>query len=262
MKIRLDAILRKGKAIYLAYDQGFEHGPTDFNDKNIDPNYILKIALKGKYNGVILHKGIAEKYYSKKYSKVPLILKLNGKTRILKGEPLSTQLCTIKEAIKLKAKAVGYTIYVGSTYEQKMFREFEKIQREAHNFGLPVIAWMYPRGKTVKNPTSKEMQAYAARIGLELGADIIKMHVSENINDFKWLIKAAGKTKVFVAGGPKISNIGKLMENTYNYMNAGASGIAIGRNVWQHKEPLKITKALKLIIFENKTPAFAKKYLK
>ncbi|MFH1376607.1 MAG: fructose-bisphosphate aldolase [Candidatus Woesearchaeota archaeon] len=261
MKIKLSPILKKGKAIYLAYDQGFEHGPIDFNDKNIDPDYIFNIALKGKYNGIIVHKGIAEKYYTKKYKKIPLIVKLNGKTKLLKGEPLSTQLCTVNEAKKLGAKAVGYTIYVGSAYSQKMFQEFENIQREAHKIGIPVIAWMYPRGKAVKKPQSREIQAYAARLGLELGADMIKMHISNNMKDFKWLVKSAGKVKVFVAGGPKAST-NKLLENTYNYMKNGAYGIAIGRNIWQYKEPLKITKALKEIIFNNKTPKQAMKYLK
>ena len=253
--------MKKGKAIYLAYDQGFEHGPIDFDGKNVNPEYIFEIALKGGYNGIIVHKGIAEKYYIKKYRKIPLIIKLNGKTRLQKGDQISTQICTVKEAKRLGAKAVGYTIYVGSSHEQKMFQEFENIHREAHKVGMPVIAWMYPRGKAVKNPQSREMQAYAARLGLELGADMIKMHVSDNMEDFKWLIKSAGKTKVFVAGGSKVSNTNKLLENTFNYMKNGASGIAIGRNIWQHKEPLKITKALKEIIFNNKTPKQAIKFL-
>ncbi|MEA3378658.1 MAG: fructose-bisphosphate aldolase, partial [Nanoarchaeota archaeon] len=79
--------MKKGKSLLLAYDQGLEHGPTDFNDKNIDPDYIMDIAIKGKFNGIILQKGIAEKYYQ---GKIPLILKLNGKTKFLKGDPLST----------------------------------------------------------------------------------------------------------------------------------------------------------------------------
>ena len=191
-------LITKGRSIFLAYDQGLEHGPTDFNDKNVDPEYILEIALKAKLNGVILQKGVAEKYYKKKYASVPLILKLNGKTNIVKGDPVSRQLCTVKEAKKLGAKAVGYTIYLGSIHEEEMFVEFEKIEREARKAKLPVIAWIYPRGKAVKNPQSREMQAYAARVGLELGADMIKMHVSTNFNDFRWAVKSAGKAS---AGG-------------------------------------------------------------
>ena len=79
--INLSSITKNGRALYLAYDQGIEHGPEDFNDNNVDPLYIIDIAKKGKFNGVVFQKGIAEKYYNEiKKSKVPLIVKLNGKT--------------------------------------------------------------------------------------------------------------------------------------------------------------------------------------
>ncbi len=258
MKIKFGRIIEKGKSLLLAYDQGLEHGPTDFNDKNVDPSYILKIAKKGKYNGIILQKGIAEKYYNKE---APLILKLNGKTNLIKGDPVSTQLCSVKEAINLGAKAVGYTLYVGSIHEAKMFRDFSKIQKEAHDYKLPVIAWMYPRGKAIKNENSEKILAYAARIGLELGADLIKIKYSGDINSFKWVVKSAGKAKVLVAGGPKLSKRGVLKE-AHSAIKSGAISMAVGRNVWQYKEPLKMTKALKEIIFNNKKIESALKILK
>src|SRR5436190_20627845 len=91
-KATMDNFMKNGKGLLLAYDQGFEHGPsTDFNEKNIDPNYVLDIAVKGQFTGVVLHKGIAEKYYN---SKIPLIIKLNGKTSLPKGEPISSQVCS------------------------------------------------------------------------------------------------------------------------------------------------------------------------
>ncbi len=260
MKVNLNKITKNGRALYLAYDQGLEHGPTDFNDKNIDPNYIMDIAKKGHYNGVIFQKGIAEKYYDKK-SGVPLIVKLNGKTSLVGGEPFSATLCTVNEAVKLGARAVGYTLYIGSKHEPKMFAEFEKIQRDAHRKGLPVIAWMYPRGKAIKNEMSREILAYAARVGLELGADIIKMKYNGKKNDLKWIVKSAGKTKVVIAGGSKILP-GKLLKDTKEILDAGAIGLAIGRNVWQSKEPLKLTSALKRVVFENKNCAEAEKELR
>ena len=247
--IKLNKILRKGKALFLAYDQGLEHGPKDFNDQNVDPIYIINIAKKGKYTGIIFQKGIAEKYRKEiNLSKVPLIVKLNGKTNLVKGDPVSTQLCTVGEAIKLGAVAVGYTIYIGSVHEAKMFGEFENIQREAHKKGLPVIVWIYPRGKSVKGKSSKELMAYAARIGLEIGADIIKIAYNGNLKDLKWAIKSAGKTKVVIAGGVK-EDEKLLLKQVKDILKSGAIGLAIGRNVWQDKEPLKITEKLKGIIF-------------
>ena len=251
-KINLKKIMSKGKAVYLAYDQGLEHGPeSDFNDKNVDPLFILDIAKKGKYNAIIFHKGIAEKYNKEiRKSKVPLILKLNGKTRLVKGEPISAQIATVQEAIKLGAAAVGYTIYIGSEHEAEMIEQFEKIQREAHKKGLPVIVWIYPRGKAVKNDVSREMMSYAARVGLEIGADIVKLKYGNNPNDLKWTVKSAGRTKVVVAGGIK-KNEAAFLKQVKDIMKAGAAGLAVGRNVWQHSKPLEITKKIKNIIFKR-----------
>ncbi|MBM3200481.1 hypothetical protein FJZ53_06085 [Candidatus Woesearchaeota archaeon] len=179
----------------------------------------------------------------------------------MKGEPIAAQLCSVKEAIELGAKAVGYTIYVGSAHEATMFKDFQKIQEEAHKHGLPVIAWMYPRGQAIQDDKSKEILAYAARIGLELGADMVKIKYTGNIDSFKWVVKSAGKVKVLVAGGSKQSEEDMIKE-TFDIMQTGASGLAIGRNVWQHDQPLKMTAALKRIIFENKTVEEALKALK
>ncbi|MBU0761321.1 MAG: hypothetical protein KJ600_03260 [Nanoarchaeota archaeon] len=249
MKPLLSKILTKGKAIYLAYDQGIEHGPVDFNDKNVDPNYIIDIAKRGKYNAVIFQKGIAEKYQKEiKKSKVPLIVKLNGKTSLRKGDPISTQLCTVAEAIKLKAAAVGYTIYIGSEHEAKMLKEFENIERNAHAKGLPVIAWIYPRGKSVEGKSKAKLMAYAARVGLEIGADIVKLNYNGKPKDLAWAVKSAGKTKIVVAGGVK-KDEKTLLKQTKEIMKSGAIGLAIGRNVWQNPKPLEITKKIRKIIW-------------
>jgi class I fructose-bisphosphate aldolase len=250
--ISLNKITTKGKCLFLAYDQGLEHGPTDFNDKNIDPKYIIDIAKKGKYNGVVFQKGIAEKYNREiKQSKVPLIVKLNGKTNLFKGEPIARQLCTIKEAVKLGAKAVGYTIYIGSDYEDEMMQEFESIQREAHSKKLPVIVWIYPRGKSVEKKSKHELMIYAARTGLEIGADIIKLQYTGKLKDLQWAVKSAGKTKVVVAGGIKKGEK-ELLKQVKEIMQSDCIGLAIGRNVWQHPNPLEITNKIRGIVFGGK----------
>lgn len=249
-EVKLNKLLKKGKALFLAYDQGLEHGPTDFNDLNVNPNYIIDIAKKCRYNAIIFQKGIAEKYKKEiKKSKVSLIVKLNGKTSLVKGEPISRQLCTVDEAIKLGAVAVGYTIYIGSMYENIMLSEFENIEREAHQKGIPVIAWIYPRGKGIKRMKEKELMAYAARTGLEIGADIVKMHYNGKIDDLKWAVKSAGKTKVVIAGGIK-EDEKVLLKQVKDIIDSGGIGMAIGRNVWQSDKPLLLTKKIKKVIWE------------
>ena len=260
VKIKIEKLLTDNKTLMLAYDQGLEHGPIDFNDINIDPHYMINIGIHGKYNALIFQKGIAEHYHEHYRKKIPLVLKLNGKSNIPRIFPIAKQHCSVKKAVQLGADAVGYTIYVGSPLEPEIFQEFGRIQEEAHDYGLPVIAWMYPRGRFVTNETSTSMLAYAARIGLELGADMIKIKYNDKMDEYKWVVKCAGKAKLAVAGGPKISDI-ELLKRTKNFMQTGVTGLAIGRNVWQHEAPLKITAALKKIIFDNGSVEDAMKLL-
>ena len=135
------------------------------------------------------------------------------------------------------------------------------VQEEAHDYGLPVIAWMYPRGRYVPNDTSTSMLSYAARIGMELGADIVKMKYNGQLEEYKWIVKCAGKTRVVVAGGPKLPDK-EFLKQAKDVMQTGASGMAIGRNIWKHETPIKITAALKSIIFDDASVEDAVKLLK
>jgi class I fructose-bisphosphate aldolase len=252
MKNYLQPFLRQGKAMFLAYDHGFEHGPKDLIGKSLDPEYILDLAVKGGYTGIILQKGIAEKYYTgTKYQRqIPLILKINGKTNLRsQEEPYSAINCSVEYAKELGAQAVGYTICLGSEWEAKMFEDFGKIQEKAHSLGLAAIAWIYPRGKAVLNETSSEITQYAARIGLELGADLIKIKYSGSEETMREVIKTAGKTKVVLSGGPKTEKE-EFLEEIKKVISAGAVGVAVGRNVWQRDEALAITKEIRQIIFQ------------
>lgn len=253
--VPLEKITTHGKALYLAYDQGLEHGPTDFTHASLDPGQIIKIALYGEYNGVILQKGVAEKYYAgspfgKELSrKIPLIVKLNGKTNLLQDhEPYSPQLCTVDEALHLGASAVGYTIYVGSEHEAQMMEDFARVVEAAHGKGIPVLAWMYPRGKAVVDRDKRELTAYAARIGLEIGADIVKLQYPGSKEGVTEAVEAAGKTLVVLSGGEKQEEE-EFLSFAQTIVDAGAAGMAVGRNIWQHKDPLSLTKQLKTIIF-------------
>src|SRR3989339_1194705 len=238
---------RNGRVMLLAYDQGFEHGPVDFDEKSVDPNYIMDIARSGHYTGVIFQEGVAAKYYATANDREnlpPLIVKLNGKTSFQGEEPLSLQLCTVEKAIELGAKAVGYTVYVGSEHEEQMLVEFSRIEDEAHARGMTVIAWMYPRGKKVAGrEADRDVVAYGARIGMELNADFVKVPYTGDVESFEWVVRAAGKTGVLAQGGKKVDweNLDLEIEGA---MKAGAKGIAIGRNVWQDKYPNDISKKL------------------
>src|SRR5271157_803542 len=254
---RMAPFLKDGKSMLLAYDQGLEHGPSkDFDDRNVDPSFIMETAVRGQFNGVVFQKGVAERFYT---GKVPLIVKVNGKTGLPQGEPMSKQVCSVEHAVSLGAKAVGYTIYLGSGFEAEMLAEFGRVQEEAHRKEVAAIAWIYPRGAGVQNDASKEIVAYAARTGLELGADAVKIKYTGDSSSFSWAVKSAAGMKVFMSGGPKAPTDEAFLQQVRGVMDAGATGIAVGRNVWQHREPLKMAKNLRKVIFERKSAAEAVK---
>jgi len=254
-EVNVDKFLRGGRAMFLAYDHGFEHGPTDFNEETIDPSFVVKLAQDtGVYTALIFHEGLAQTYYPIGGIDIqktpPLLVKLNGKTKLHEGEePYGPLLCTVEEAIRIGASAVGYTIYVGSDYEAKMMQEFSQIEDEAHAKGMVVTAWMYPRGKEVEGKeNTKDVVAYAARLGLELGADFIKIPYTGDPESFKWVVESAGKSKVLVSGGVKRDEK-EFLKDVEDFMKVGTTGIAVGRNVWQSKDPVGMSKKLAGIIY-------------
>ena len=244
---RMAPFLSDGRSMLLAYDQGLEHGPsTDFDDKNVDPAYVMEIAAKGKFNGVIFQKGTAERFYD---GRVPLIVKVNGKSALPKGEPMSRQVCSVEHAVSLGAKGVGYTIYLGSQFESEMLKEFGAVQEDAHKRGIAAIAWIYPRGAAVQNDTSKETVSYAARTGLELGADAVKIKYTGDPASFSWAVKSAAGVRVFMSGGPKAPTDDDFLRQVKGVMEAGGTGLAVGRNVWQNEDPLGMAEKLRKVIF-------------
>ncbi len=246
----MEVFLENNRGILLAYDQGLEHGPTDFNEQNVDPAFIMELAAAGRFKGVVFQKGIAEKYYD---GRVPLILKVNGKTTLVKGEPLARQNCSVQRACEIGAKAVGYTIYAGSAHESIMLEEFGRIQEEAHKLEMAAIAWVYPRGEAIKNDTAPEIVAYAARTGLEVGADAVKIKYTGDVQSFKWAVRSAGKTRVFMSGGPKAPTEVDFLGQVRGAMDAGATGLAVGRNVWQSSDPLRMARTLRSLVIEDRS---------
>ena len=276
----LDAGEMKDKFLFLPIDHGVEHGPGDFLDAlwASNPEYQLKLAKDGKYSGIAVHIGLAQKYWQKKEynQRVPLLLKLNGKTNIPSDEGAFSALTgTVEDAIKLGADAVGYTFYVGSPRQDEDTLQFLKVRLEAEKAGLPIIMWAYPRGKFANEKGGKDTMAfaaYAARMANELGADICKINAPKSVEEgeydkegqFKkyneyleldsgeqlaWAVMNAGSTGVLVSGGSKLGDE-DMLRKVEMAVKAGVDGIIFGRNMWQRPlgEALAITKKVKSIL--------------
>jgi fructose-bisphosphate aldolase, class I len=247
-------ISNNGKYFFLALDQGLEHGPSDFNSTTIEPSYIIDLSRKMKITGLILHKGLAMRYFENYSKKVPLIVKLNGKTNLVKSAvPFSAQLTSVKEAVNIGASAVGYTVFVGSGREAEMLSAAGKIEEEAREYGLPFIIWSYPRGSEIKNPRDPAIVAYAARVALEIGADIAKVYYTGDRKSFANVVKAGGRCKIIASGGDKVP-VSHFLKEAKEIINAGGSGMAVGRNIWQHEDPVGIANSVAKIIFDNNVP--------
>lgn len=229
----------RGRFAFLAYDQGLEHGPEDFrvNVEAVSPRFVLELARDHDYTAVVLQQGTALAMRDQ-YPEVPRLIKLNGKAAIAKGEPYSPLLCPVDFAVKaLRAVAVGYTIYAGSEHEGRMLAEFAEVVRDAQSYGVPTVAWVYPRGKAVTNDATPEIVAYAARIAYEMGADIAKVKWTGSVDTFRWVCQSAADTKVVLSGGVKTEEPADFVKVVEQVLQAGGAGVAVGRNVWQRPRP-------------------------
>jgi len=268
-----------GTLLILPIDQGLEHGPVDFfvNPDALDPKYQYDLARDGKFSAIALHIGLAEKYFHEYAGDVPLILKLNGKTSIPPdGQAFSPLTGSVEDAVRLGADAVGYTVYVGSPAQDRDIAQFMTVRRDAERLGMPTIVWAYPRGEAVGKKGGKESLYaidYAARVALELGADIVKLNypvASEKDAEspapyntlrlshdaaFRKVVESAGRALVLVSGGEKVGD-SEMLTKVRSSMDAGATGIIFGRNLWQRSKPdaLRITRELHAIFREYAHP--------
>lgn len=275
-KARLHRILHKhglgnGTAIFLPYDQGLEHGPRDFfdNPASGDPRYIVKLAVEGGFNGIAIQIGLAEKFYWDYAGEVPLVLKLNGKTELPSdAEALSPVHASVEDAVRLGADAVGYTMYVGSPAQTADFAQYRQVRADAEKFGIPLIVWAYPRGSAVDAKGGKDSFYaidYAARTASELGADVVKVNFpnaakregvkKEYDREFgeqdavNAVVRSANRSLVLLSGGEKAGDEG-VIEKARMSMEAGATGLIFGRNVWQreHDESLRFVEKLRELL--------------
>jgi class I fructose-bisphosphate aldolase len=245
---------RNGSLLVLPLDQGLEHGPTDFfpNPPAVDPEYQFRLAVEGNFSAIALGVGLAEKYMGEFCGRIPLILKLNGKTNIPSDADATSPLfASVEDAVRLGADAVGYTMYVGSPRQHDEFRQFEKVRQDCERYGMPLVLWSYPRGSAVNakgGTNTLYAQDYAARVALELGADIVKLHepndsVANVPAPYDQLqedagarcarvVRSAGRTMVLFSGGVKDDDDAAVLRQVEFYMQSGANGVMFGRNMW------------------------------
>ncbi len=238
---RIKKIIRNGRTIIVPMD----HGVSKPVEGLEDVDGVLR-KIDGIADAVVLHKGIVRRseYVSK--MDMGLIIHLSASTSLV--EPNEKVIVTsVEKAIKLGADAVSVHVNIGSRTEKYQLRDLGMISEVCDDWGMPLLAMIYPRGKGI-DERDPELVKHAVRIGYELGADIVKTNYTDS-ETFKKIVESAD-IPIVIAGGAKKDEF-MLLREVKDAISAGACGVAIGRNVFQHKNPERIAKALKMIVHDN-----------
>lgn len=241
--IRLGRILKKGKMLCIPLDHGISSGPIE------GINNIANLIDQTQDSGLtcfLINKGIIKALRTP--PSIGIIAHMSAATSLGPDPNNKILMGSVKEAIRLGADGVSLHINIGSKEEPKMLYKLGQVADECNEWNIPLIAMMYPRGENIKNPHDPTIVAHAARIGAEAGADIVKTVYTGDPNSFRDVVKSC-PVPIVIAGGPKSNTDSEILQMCKDAMNAGAIGVTFGRNIFQHRRPNEIIKALHSIIF-------------
>jgi len=245
-KIRMERIMDRnsGKTVIVPMDHGVTIGPVA---GLIHMQETINAVATGGANAIILHKGLVEAGHRRKGRDVGLIIHLSASTQMAPDPNSKTVVCTVEEAIKLGADAVSIHVNLGSEDERVMLEDLGRVAKVASEWGMPLLAMMYTRGPKVKSEYDVKLVKHAARVGAELGADIIKVVYTGSAESFREVVEGCF-VPVVIAGGEKMGNDEDIIEMVKGAMAAGAAGVSIGRNVFQHKDPERMVQKICRIV--------------
>jgi fructose-bisphosphate aldolase/2-amino-3,7-dideoxy-D-threo-hept-6-ulosonate synthase len=248
-RIRMDRIMNRNtrRTVIMPMDHGVTMGPLKgLQDMKITVNQVAE----GGANAVVLHKGIIRAGYRGYGKDIGLIMHLSGST-ILGPDPNDKILIAdVEEGIRLGADAISIHVNVGSDTESSQLEALGSTARKCEEWGMPLIAMIYPRGKKIKDQYDVDVVKHAARIGAELGADIIKTNYTGSPDTFKEVVNGC-PVPVVMAGGPKTKTTEEFCQMVYDMVLAKGAGVAAGRNVFQHNNPIGMIKVLCGIVHEE-----------
>ncbi|HYC56111.1 MAG TPA: class I fructose-bisphosphate aldolase [Candidatus Binatia bacterium] len=255
-----------GRFVILPVDQGFEHGPARSfasNPDAYDPRYHFQLALDAGCNAYAAPLGFLEGGAADYAGEIPLILKVNNHDSLSPDgtNPVMSVTASVKDALRLGASAIGYTIYPASAEFRVMYEELAELTREAKAHGLAVVVWSYPRGAGVskEGETAIDVCAYAAQIAALLGANIVKVkpptaHIEQAeakkvyekeqipvgtlAERIRHVVQTCfgGRRIVIFSGGAKGADE-KIFEECRGIREGGGFGSIIGRNSFQRAKP-------------------------
>jgi len=259
-RIRLERIIdrKTRRTVIVPMDHGLSMGPIAGIE---DMAAIINKVADGGANAVVLHKGIVRAGHRGYGKDIGLIIHLSGSTSLGPDPNNKVPVASVEEVISLGADAVSVHVNVGAASESEQLKNLGDTTEICASWGMPLFAMMYPRGPKIKDQHDPTLVAHAARVGAELGADIIKTVYTGDIKSFRKIIRGC-PVPIVIAGGPKMATDRDVLQMASEAMEAGAIGISIGRNIFQHKNPTAMTRALVQIVHEDATVDKAMRELK
>ncbi len=247
--VRLERIFNRNtkRTIIVPLDHGVSVGPifgvVDLRDT------VDKVA-EGGANAVLMHKGLPRRTHRGHGRDVGLIIHLSASTDLSPFPNAKTLVGEVEDAIRLGADAVSVHVNLGDETERNMLGELGAITSRANNWGMPVLAMVYARGPKIKNGFDMEVVKHCARLGEELGADVVKVPFTGDSETFSRVVEGC-EIPVVIAGGPKMDNQRDIVQMAYDSIQAGGAGLSVGRNIFQAENPSKLVRALHGVIHEG-----------
>ena len=241
---RLDRLSTDGKILMVPMDHGITLGAVQ---GLADIESTIDAVTRGGADAVLTQKGIAPRVHPNKNG-AGYVIHLNASTSIGPDADDKRVTGTVKEAVQAGADAVSLHLNVGNQHEPKQIEQLAEVTKQAREFGVPVLAMTYARGEGVDS-TDPEALGHAVRLGEELGADLVKTGYSGDSESFERVVESTA-LPVLIAGGSKGSNR-ETVEMVRGAMDAGASGVSMGRSIFQHERPEAIAAAVSAVIHDD-----------
>ncbi len=246
--IRMERISNRedGRTVIIPMDHGVTMGPIE---GLVDMPVAVNKAAEGGADAVLGHVGLPLMGHRGYGRDIGLILHLSASTSLAPDPNRKVLVSNVERAIKYGADAVSVHINLGAADESQMLRDLGQVAIECEGWGMPLAAMIYTRGAKIESEYDVKVVKHAARVGAELGADLVKVNYTGSAETFREVVEGCGGhksdgIKVVIAGGEKMETDREILEMVEGALEGGAAGVSIGRNAFQHRRPEKIVAAI------------------
>lgn len=236
-----------GKTVIVPMDHGVTVGPVSGLENMANA---VDGVVEGGATAVLLHKGMVCHGHRGGGKDIGLIVHMSASTSLALKPNYKVQSCRVEEAIRLGADAVSIHVNLGAEDETEMLRKFAQVGNKCQQWGLPLITMMYTRGPDIEDEYDSDVVSHAARVGAELGADVVKCNYTGDPESFSRVTEGC-PVPVVIAGGEKMDDESSILRVVKEAQSAGARGVSIGRNVFQAKNPARMVKAISTIVHND-----------